>query len=135
MARTATRRRRPGARRAPARQPARRSTRRRSDVWSGARDAASRQLAGHRADAAAVALIVLGLLCTLGLVSDLAGSVGDGLASATGALLGRARVALPAVCFVLAVVLLSPRRAVPGGDDGGDAGERPVVRVAVGATA
>jgi S-DNA-T family DNA segregation ATPase FtsK/SpoIIIE len=101
------------------------------------RAAAARQLAGHRADAAAVALIVLGILGALGLWTDLAGPVGDGLADGLGAALGRARVAVPVLCAAFAVVLLWPRRA-PGGDgdapdDGAAVPERQTLRIAIGA--
>ncbi len=101
------------------------------------RAAASRQLAGHRADAAAVALVVLGILCALGLWTDLAGPVGDGLADGLGAALGRARVAVPVVCLAFAVVLLWPRRARDGegvaSDDGDAVPERQTLRIAIGA--
>jgi S-DNA-T family DNA segregation ATPase FtsK/SpoIIIE len=102
------------------------------------RAAASRQLAGHRADAAAVGLVVVGLLCALGLWTDLAGPVGSALADATGAVMGRARVAIPVACIAFAVLLLWPRRA-PGGTDiddapkSGDAPERQLVRIGIGA--
>src|SRR3954468_19912977 len=59
------------------------------------RAAASRQLAGHRGDAAAVGLVVIGVLSALGLWTDLAGPVGSALADGTGAVMGRARVAIP----------------------------------------
>ena len=86
------------------------------------RAAASRQLAGHRSDAAAVGLVVVGVLCALGLWTDLAGPVGKALADGTGAVLGRARVAIPVACIAFAVVLLWPRRS-PGADDVDDAPE------------
>ena len=75
------------------------------------RDAAGRQLAGHRADLLAVCLFVLGAIFALGLWTDLAGPVGSALADGTGAVLGRARVAVPVACFAFGVVLLWPRRA------------------------
>src|SRR5262245_7650516 len=74
------------------------------------RAAASRQLSGHRADVAAIGLVVVGVLVALGLWTDLAGPVGDALADGLGALVGRARVAVPIACIVFAVVLLWPRR-------------------------
>src|SRR4051794_13985078 len=91
-----------GRSRAKAKAPARKRPQSRSTTRSRAassgpsalakgRAAASRQLEGHRADAAAVGLIVIGLLCALGLWTDLAGPVGSALADGTGAVLGRAR--------------------------------------------
>ena len=79
--------------------------------------------------------------CALGLWTDLAGPVGTALADGTGAVLGRARVAIPVACFAFAVVLLWPRRALPppSADDAGDGGEPedpgepPTVRIAIGA--
>ena len=107
------------------------------------RAAASRQLSGHRADAAAVGLVVVGVLCALGLWTDLAGPVGDGLADALGALVGRARVAVPVACIAFAVVLLWPHRGAKtdpdsaGPDGNAVAGapeeqERPTIRIALG---
>ncbi|HEY7105516.1 MAG TPA: DNA translocase FtsK [Acidimicrobiia bacterium] len=101
------------------------------------RAAASRQLSGHRSDAAAVGLVVVGVLCALGLWTDLAGPVGDALADGLGALVGRARVAVPVACIAFAVVLLWPhrRRVV---DESGEVAEvaeepeRPTIRVALG---
>ena len=107
------------------------------------RAAASRQLSGHRADAAAVGLVVVGVLCALGLWTDLAGPVGDGLADGLGTLVGRARVAVPVACIAFAVVLLWPHRGAKTDPDSGDpdgnvvAGgaveqERPTIRIALG---
>src|SRR5438309_994240 len=91
-------------------------------VLAKGRAAASHQLAGHRSDAAAVGLVVIGVLCALGLWTDLAGPVGRALADGTGAVLGRARVGIPVACVAFAVVLLWPRRAPrPDGADVDDA--------------
>src|SRR5262249_3798550 len=79
------------------------------------REAAGAQLAGHRADAVAVGLLVLGSLAALGVWTDLAGPVGHGLAEALGAGFGRARVALPVVCVAFALLILWPRRPAPVG--------------------
>ncbi|HZP30780.1 MAG TPA: DNA translocase FtsK [Acidimicrobiia bacterium] len=76
----------------------------RPSVWERHRDEAGRQLAGHRADAAAVALLVLAVLTTLGLVSDAAGAVGSALADGFGAVFGVAKYAVPPVCVVVAVL-------------------------------
>jgi S-DNA-T family DNA segregation ATPase FtsK/SpoIIIE len=80
----------------------------------------------------------LGILCALGLWTDLAGPVGDGLADGLGAALGRARVAVPVVCVAFALVLLWPRRSAAGEDGEDDARdvdvpERQTVRIAIGA--
>ena len=95
----------------PVHDPVARRPRRGPARWRKGRAAASRQLDGHRADAAAVGLVVIGVLCALGLWTDLAGPVGSALADGTGALLGRARVAIPVACIAFAVLLLWPRRA------------------------
>lgn len=106
------------------------------------REAAGRQLAGHRADLFAVCLFVLGAIFALGLWTELAGPVGSALADGTGAVLGRARVAVPVACFAFGVVLLWPRRAgVLQSDDettidltdDGTPTEAPTVRIAIGA--
>jgi len=64
-------------------------------MLSRGREAAGRQLAGHRADVLAVGLFVVGAIVALGLWTDLAGPVGSGLADGAGAAVGRARVAVP----------------------------------------
>ncbi|HEU5305783.1 MAG TPA: DNA translocase FtsK 4TM domain-containing protein [Acidimicrobiia bacterium] len=111
-------------------------------VVARSRDAAGRQLAGHWSDLFAVCLFVLGAIFALGLWTDLAGPVGSGLADGTGAVLGRARVAVPVACFAFGVVLLWPRRGElvdlrdDAGDDAGAAGavgEPPTLRIAIGA--
>ena len=102
------------------------------------RDAAGRQLSGHRHDAIAVALVVLGLVFALGLWTGLAGPVGDLLADGSSAVLGRARVAIPVGCIAFAVLLLWPKTVVRP-TDAGDAGapegpdERATLRIAIGA--
>jgi S-DNA-T family DNA segregation ATPase FtsK/SpoIIIE len=80
---------------------------------------------------------VLGILCALGLWTDLGGPVGDGLANGLGAALGRARAAVPVLCLAFALVLLWPRRP-PAGDGDADEGgevvhERQTMRIAIGA--
>jgi hypothetical protein len=109
-------------------------------VVSRSRQAAGRQLAGHRADLFAVCLFVLGAIFALGLWTELAGPVGSALADGTGAVLGRARVAVPVACFAFGVVLLWPRRlaaAAPEVDpetgEITEPGEPPTVRIAIGA--
>ena len=109
--------RRPGPRRSPAASAARKTTTSRAKaapvepgVLARGREAAGRQLAGHRADVLAVVLFVAGAIFALGLWTDLAGPVGSGLADGTGAVLGRARVAVPVACFAFGVLLLWPRK-------------------------
>ena len=120
MPATKTRRGRASARskKKPARKPARRKTTAAKAKAASAepgmlarsREAAGRQLAGHRADVLAVCLFVAGAIFALGLWTELAGPVGSALADGTGAVLGRARVAVPVACFAFGVVLLWPRR-------------------------
>jgi S-DNA-T family DNA segregation ATPase FtsK/SpoIIIE len=109
------------------------------------RAAAARQLDGHWADVGAVALLVAGIILTLGLASDLAGPVGSALADGSGAVFGRARVAVPVTCFAFAILLLWPHRtaalerAIAASEDDPDdtatpPGEIPTVRIAIGAT-
>ncbi len=67
--------------------------------------AARRELGGHGADALAVGLLVLAILTTLGLASDLAGPVGKGLADGFATLVGKARFAVPVVGVGFAILL------------------------------
>jgi S-DNA-T family DNA segregation ATPase FtsK/SpoIIIE len=90
-----------------------------------AREAARRELGGHGADAAAVALLVLAALTTLGLVSDLAGPVGSALADGFGTLFGKARYAVPLVCVGFALLLFSARPAARRAIEAEEAGEEP----------
>ena len=145
-----------GKRRAPAKKkaPARKSTARKSTSTRSrstratpppsepgrltrGRAVAGRQLAGHRSDALAVALFVVGVIVALGLWTDLAGPVGSAIADGTGAVMGRARVALPVACIAFAVLLLWPRRAasidLETGEILEEPAERPTVRIAIGA--
>jgi S-DNA-T family DNA segregation ATPase FtsK/SpoIIIE len=79
------------------------------------RDDARRQLRGHGPDAAAIVLLIVGVLTALGLVGDAAGGIGHGLASVSGALFGLARYAVPFVTIGLAVLCFfwRPGRHVP----------------------
>jgi DNA segregation ATPase FtsK/SpoIIIE, S-DNA-T family len=155
MPATTTRRRAPTRSKArkhvPKRKPAAKSRSRAASADPGmvarSRAAAGRQLDGHWGDVAAIALIVLGVLCTLGLTSDLAGPVGSGLADGAGAIFGRGRVAVPIGCFAFAVLLLWPHRlaakerADADGDEPDDTAvsatgaptEVPMMRIAIGA--
>jgi S-DNA-T family DNA segregation ATPase FtsK/SpoIIIE len=73
------------------------------------RAAAAVQLGGHRADAVAIGLVALAAVGALGIYSDLAGPVGRAMATATGALIGRARYGLPIVFVALAVLAIWAR--------------------------
>ena len=115
--------RKPASRRAPAR-PAR-------TALSRSREAAGRQLGGHGPDAAAIALVALGILWVLGLTSELAGAVGRGLESGSAAALGRARVLVPVACFVAAGLLLW-RSAEDRDADGEDSPRFAPLRVGLG---
>ncbi|MEX0665637.1 MAG: DNA translocase FtsK 4TM domain-containing protein [Acidimicrobiia bacterium] len=104
-----------------------------------AREAARRELGGHGADAAAVGLLVLAILTTLGLTSDLAGPVGQGLADGFATLVGKARYAVPVVGIGFAILLFrvgpSARRAAevdPADDDEEARAEPAPVRVGTG---
>ena len=101
------------------------------------REAARRELAGHTSDAIAVGLVVLAALSALGLLSDLAGPVGSGLADGFGALIGKARYAVPIVCIAFALLLFRQRPAARRAMEAEDAGEEvppepAPLRVAVG---
>src|SRR5262245_10887777 len=130
------------SRRAPARKTTKKkvTTPAEPGMVARSREAAGRQLAGHRGDVLAVCLFVVGAIVALGLWTDLAGPLGSALADGTGAVLGRARVAIPVACFAFGVVLLWPRRAPAADPDaetvstGGDMpAEIPTVRIAIGA--
>ncbi|MEX2255436.1 MAG: DNA translocase FtsK [Acidimicrobiia bacterium] len=102
-------------------------------------EAARRELGGHGADAAAVGLLVLAALLILGLMGDLAGALGNGLADGVGTLIGRARYALPVVLVVFAILLFSARPAARRAAEADEAGEEPApeptpLRVGVGFT-
>src|SRR4051794_4187025 len=148
MPATTTGRRAPtrAGKRKPSRRPAAKRTRPAKPASQGpgavarSRAAAGRQLAGHWSDVGAIALVVLGALLALGLVSDLARPVGSGLADATGATFGRGRVAVPVACLAFAVLLLWPHRVAARERDDEGAGdteplapEVPTVRIAIGA--
>lgn len=112
----------PAARKAPA---ARRSAPPEPSRRDRAREAARRELGGHGADAGAVALLVLAVLTTLGLVSNLAGPVGSALADGAGTLFGKARYAVPIVCVGFAVLLFRARPAARRALEAEEAGEEP----------
>src|SRR6516164_3682863 len=76
----------------------------RASAWERRREEAGRQLAGHGADAAALALLVVAGLTTLGLVSDAAGPVGSARADGFGAVFGVAKYAVPVVCVTVALL-------------------------------
>jgi S-DNA-T family DNA segregation ATPase FtsK/SpoIIIE len=87
-------------------------------------------LEAHRADIWGLALIALGLLAGLGIYSDLAGPVGEGLSGAFGATLGLTRVLAPVALLVAGVALVAGRS-----DDDADsvASVQRVIGISVGA--
>ena len=88
---------------------------RRSADWDRHRQEARRQLRGHGPDAAAIVLLIVGVLTALGLFGDAAGGVGHVLASASAAVFGLARYVVPFACVGLAVLCFfwRPGGAVP----------------------
>ena len=107
-------------------------------MLSRGREVAGRQLAGHQADVLAVCLFVAGAIFALGLWTELAGPVGSALADGTGAVLGRARVAVPVACFAFGVLRLWPRKSADPADPDDETivdepAECPTVRIAIGA--
>ncbi len=130
--RSAPSKRRPANKKAPAgRAPAEPRLRTRAS------EAARRELGGHGPDAAAVGLLVLAALLALGLLGDLAGPIGAGLADGVRTLIGRAAAALPVVLVVFAILLFSvrptARRAIEAEDEGEEPPPEPApLRVAVG---
>ncbi|MFN8035756.1 MAG: DNA translocase FtsK 4TM domain-containing protein [Acidimicrobiia bacterium] len=88
------------------------------------------QLGAHRADALAIALLVFAALTALGLLSDLAGPLGQGLARASSTLFGRGEWLVPLVACALAVALLWRHH----GEDEDEAEAPQVLRIGVGVT-
>jgi S-DNA-T family DNA segregation ATPase FtsK/SpoIIIE len=86
---------------------------RRSAEWERRRQEARHQLRGHGPDAAAIVLLIVGVLTALGLFGDAAGGVGHGLAAASAAVFGLARYVVPFVTVGVAVLLFFWR---PGGE-------------------
>ena len=86
---------------------------RRSADWDRRRGEARSQLRGHGPDAAAIVLLIVGVLTALGLYGDAAGGVGSVLASASAAIFGLARYVVPFVAVGLAVLCFFWR---PGGE-------------------
>jgi S-DNA-T family DNA segregation ATPase FtsK/SpoIIIE len=73
---------------------------------------------GHARDVWGLVLVVVGVVTGLGLYAQGAGPVGHGLATAAGALVGRASYLVPIALVALGVVVLADRRR--GGDPGED---------------
>ncbi len=76
-----------------------------------------RQLGGHVADAAGIALLALGCLTALALATDLAGPVGRTIDSGTGTVLGHGAFLVPLACVAAAALLLWGRAAGDADDD------------------
>jgi DNA segregation ATPase FtsK/SpoIIIE, S-DNA-T family len=116
-----------GRRRAPTRRRSPATRRRPLPARLGA--TLGRQLGGHAADAAGIALLALGCLTALALASDLAGPFGRTIDSGTAALLGRGAFLVPLACFAVAALLLWGRSS---GDPGGEREPAAPVRIALG---
>jgi DNA segregation ATPase FtsK/SpoIIIE, S-DNA-T family len=78
------------------------------------RDDLNDQLQGHRSDALALLLGVLGVIAALGIYSDLAGPFGRAIDDGTAAVLGGGRFLVPLALMVGALALIVP---VPTGAD------------------
>src|SRR5256885_14972609 len=74
------------------------------------RDELAEQLAGHRVDAAAIALAVFGIVSLLAIVSDVVGPVGRGIDAGAAALLGRGKMLVPIVALAACASLVVQRR-------------------------
>ena len=85
------------------------------------------QLGRHAGDAAAIGLGVAGCITALGMFSDLAGPLGDGIDTAAAVLLGGGRFVVPVALLVGAIAALARGR----GEDAGEAG-RTGIRLGVG---
>lgn len=85
------------------------------------------QLGRHAADAVAIGLGVAGCITALGMFSDLAGPLGDGIDTAAAVLLGGGRFVVPVSLLVGAVGALARGR----GEDAGETG-RKGIRLGVG---
>jgi S-DNA-T family DNA segregation ATPase FtsK/SpoIIIE len=73
------------------------------------REELSSQLAGHRSDMVAIALVVVGLLSLLAIVSDVVGPIGRGIDTLAATLLGNGKLLVPVALLVGAASLLLPR--------------------------
>ena len=78
------------------------------------RDDLNEQLQGHRSDALALLLGVLGVIAALGIYSDLAGPFGRAIDDGAAAVLGGGRFLVPIALVVGALALIVP---VSAGDD------------------
>jgi len=103
---------RSGTKKAPPKSSAKAASGRSAD-WDRRRGEARSQLRGHGPDAAAIVLLIVGVLTALGLFGDAAGGVGSVLASASAAIFGLARYVVPFVAVGLAVLCFFWR---PGGE-------------------
>src|SRR6185503_12588915 len=82
----------------------------RTAVRAAWRDDLNDQLRGHRTDALAMLLAVLGVIAALGIYSDVAGPAGRAIDEAAAAVLGGARYLLPIALLGGALALLVPMR-------------------------
>jgi S-DNA-T family DNA segregation ATPase FtsK/SpoIIIE len=81
------------------------------------RDDLNEQLQGHRSDALALLLGVLGVIAALGIYSDLAGPFGRAIDDGTAAVLGGGRFLVPLALIVGALALIIPVRRGDAEDD------------------
>jgi S-DNA-T family DNA segregation ATPase FtsK/SpoIIIE len=81
------------------------------------REELSSQLAGHRGDMVAIALVVVGLLSLLAIVSDVVGPVGRGIDAGAAGLLGRGKLLIPLSLLFGAASMLLPRAAADDDDE------------------
>src|SRR6516162_4781216 len=73
------------------------------------RDSLSEQLADHRIDAVAILLLVAGVLCLLGILTNLVGPVGHQLDEGSAYFLGHGKLLVPIALLTSAVLLLTER--------------------------
>jgi S-DNA-T family DNA segregation ATPase FtsK/SpoIIIE len=81
------------------------------------RDDLNDQLRGHRTDALAMFLAVLGVIAALGIYSDVAGPAGRAIDEGAAAVLGGGRFLLPIAFLLGALALLVPMRIRVSDDD------------------
>jgi DNA segregation ATPase FtsK/SpoIIIE, S-DNA-T family len=81
------------------------------------RDDLNDQLRGHRTDALAMLLAVLGVIAALGTYSGFAGPAGRAIDQGAAAVLGGGRYLLPIALLLGALALLVPMRVRPADDD------------------
>src|SRR5689334_18062491 len=89
----------------------------RTAVRAAWRDDLSEQLRGHRSDALAMLLAVLGVIAALGICSDVAGPAGHAIDRGAAAVLGGGRSLVPFALLLGGLALLVPMRVRTNDDD------------------